>query len=254
MDEQHNANAEKPVISAPKSTVRNSVIKTLMLTLVILVVAVAGMYGVYGWQHHKVVSDSQKITNLNSELSRQKNLTAPVKSGTTSTATTFTYTPKTAGLSITLPKTYSVLVAADGNAGGAPGVLFKVVPSGTGNIASDWSYDVEARVVASPTFTTLDQAASAAEQELMDYVDCNPQNGRCDISDLSVSDTTVANLPAKLIKANGINEYLSNYNVYVVGLGQWDYQITVDNIPNNTDISSLLSTALKGIAIKQAAY
>lgn len=214
-----------------------------------------GLYGVYYWQHSRVNGLDHQVAHLQTQLT---DTTAAYrgfqKQVAASQSGTFTYTPHTAGLSLTLPKSYALLVAADGNAGGAPGVMFRVVPSSDSHISDDWGYYTEARVEASPTFTTLNQEVKAVEQQTMDYVSCRPENGTCDISDFSASDTTIAGLPAKLIKANGINEYLGWLNVYVVGLGQWRYTITINEIPNASAPADLSAAILKGISIKQAAY
>jgi len=220
-----------------------------------VLVLVAAVAGTYYWQHSKASSLGHQVANLQTKLmdtnAAYRGLQKQVATAQTGT---FTYTPHTAGLSLTLPKSYAVLVAADGNAGGAPGVMFRVVPSSDSHISSDWGYYSEARVEASPTFTTLGQAVKAVEQQTMDFVSCGPENGTCDISDFSASDTTIAGLPAKLIKANGINERLGWLNVYVVGLGQWRYTITINKIPNASAPADLATTILKGISIKQAAY
>jgi hypothetical protein len=248
--------------SAPKHVKKSHAHKLIFGCLALLIITTL-VGSIYHWQHNKVDYLDTEVSALQTQVTKanaanaktQKQLlaanTLAQNQLKASENTNFTYTPQHSGLTLTLPKSYGVLVECDGNCGGAEGLNFKVVPASTTNIATDWgSYD-EAQFEAQPIFTSLTQLVTAAEQETMDNAHCNSQNGTCDISDLSVSDTTVAGIPAKLIKANGINEYLGNENVYVVGLGKWEYIITVNNRPNDTVTNELVTTLINGISIKQ---
>lgn len=222
---------------------KHTFLKRLLLWLLVLVLISAGSYGAYYWQHKKVVSDSRKISSLSIQLNLQsKHATAAKDNG--STSSTFTYTPKTGGLSITLPKTFEVLVGADGNDGGAPGASFKIVPVDNTNIADDGYFQDEIEIDIGNTFKSLDQSVTSAELQI---------NSKASPSDFTVTDTTIAGLPAKQI-AQYQDEYDGTLDTYVVGSGVWEYKITAHVASyTNSPLPSNLLDVLHGITIKQVA-
>lgn len=196
--------------------------------------------GVYIWQHNKVKDLNSQINNLNTKLSSIAT-TQPLSSSKTVSPTTFVYKPKTGGLSLTLPKSYGVIVNVDGNKGGAAGATFRVASATSSNEFSDTSYQgVQIDIDNLFYSNNLSQAVQAKESELNDQSTATRT--------YSVTDTTVAGLPAKLIKTNGLDEYQGNLSIYLVGSGSFLYTVTANGTQN--DSFPLLDTVLKGMAIK----
>ena len=242
-----------PPISSSNSTVKTKHVHIFIFGYLALIIFVAAVAGIYSWQHHKVENLNGKVTSLQAQVLKANSVNVKTQKQQVATShSTFKYEPQHSGLSLTLPKTYGILVECDGNCGGALGVQFRVVPYSGTNISTDWGYYDEASFNAEPNFSSLSQSVKADEEQTMESDNCGPQKGGCDISDFSLSDTTVAGLPAELIKSNGVNENLGNVNVYVVGLGQWEYDVTVNNITSGSVTNGLVTTILKGITIKQA--
>ncbi len=260
MEEQHqqsNVVSEQP---QQKFSSSHKSPKKLILSLVAIILIVGAAYGTYAWQHSKLNTANQKIVSLQSQLSsasKQSNTSSSTSSTSTKPiSTTFTYTPQLGGLSLTLSKSYDVLVAADGNFGGAPGVDFKVVPTSNTNISTDQNWTDEAEIQIGG-FTNLNDSVSQEEAQMQQNGDCSTLgSGSCDTTDFSVSDTTIGGQPAKLIIAKAASEYQGYINVYVGGLGQWGYTITSNNTTssgsNNNSPGTLLAAVLSGVSLKQA--
>ena len=253
MEDQHlNVVSAQPAQNTTKSY------KTLLFVVIALLLIIGAAFGTYVWQHSKLTVLNQKVATLQAQLASVSKQTKPTQStlstSTHSPVSTFTYKPKLGGLSITLPTTYQVLVGADGNFGGAPGVDFKVVSLGTSNITSDANFTQEAEIQIGG-FTSLSNSVSVAEGQMQQNHDCSTLgSGSCNTTDFSVADTTVGGQPAKLITAKAANEYLGNVNVYVGGLGQWGYTIISNDTtqPTNFTPGTLLTAVLSGISLEQA--
>lgn len=230
--------------SAPVTKTKHLLTKVVAFGLPVLILIGAGTFSSYYWQHKKLNSANQKISQLNAQLERQGKQTTPVKSGVSNASDTFTYAPTTGGLSLTLPKTYEILVGADGNDGGAPGASFKIVPVDSTNIADDGYFQDEIEIDIGDTFKGLDQSVTSAELEI------NPKSSP---SDFTVTDTTIAGLPAKQI-AQYQDEYDGTLDTYVVGSGVWEYKITAHVASyTNSPLPTNLLDALHGITIKEVA-
>lgn len=210
-----------------------------------VIIFIAALSGVYSWQHKDVTKLSAQLLTADSQVASLKKQMPKINKKATSSNQTqtssFIYSPTTGGLSLTLPKTYEVLVNADGNDGGAPGATFEVVPTSSTNIASDQWGSNEVTVDVSHTFTNLSQSVSAAESEI------NQSNSS---TNFNVTDTTVAGLAAKRVTLYE-DEYTGTVNAYVAGSGSWEYKITA-NVPSNTDtpLTDILTAVLKGLTIK----
>lgn len=212
-----------------------------LITIVLLLIACAGA-GSYSWQHKKVNDLDGKVSQLQTELNKGST-TQTTTSKQPIVAGTFTYSPKTGGLSLTLPKTYGVIVNVDGNKGGAPGATFRVATVNNSNTFEDASYQ-GVQVDVDNTFTTLGQAVSSEESQL------DKQRGAGSTVDRNykVSDTTVAGLPAKLVTADGLDEYQGQVSVYLVGAGSFTYTITANGSRSGTP--AVVTAVLKGISLK----
>ena len=255
MGAQKEPDIERPIALTPEPRPGHSAMKTALLCLVLLLFVGGGVGGAYYWQHKKVIDAGRTIASLNARLAQQKKPSEPPKSTEPAASRmTFIYKPNTSGLSLTLPKTYEVLVGADGNRGGAPGVSLKIIPLGANNIVSDYSFTSEVSVEVDNTFATLSNAVSAADSQMEQAGDCSTVTQTCNTTNFATKDATVAGLPAKLIIANGSSEYDGNVQVYVVGLGAWKYEITALGLPgglaDSSSPSPMLSAVLKGISIK----
>ena len=253
MEEQQPVTNISPIQPNQELGKSHSKLKPLSTIASCLALIVLVFFGTYVWQHNKLSSANKKVASLQVQLSTAIKQSKPTQS-TRTKASNFTYSPSLGGLSVTLPKSYDVLVGADGNDGGAPGVDFKIVPLATSNISSDWDYTQEAEIQIEG-FTSLNNAVSLAEAQMQQKKDCSTLgSGSCNTTDFSVSNTTIGGQPAKLIIAKAANEYLGSVNVYVGGLGNWGYTITSNDTtqPNNNTPGTLLATALKGISLKQA--
>ncbi|HEY8998769.1 MAG TPA: hypothetical protein VIM53_00440 [Candidatus Saccharimonadales bacterium] len=243
MDERNESQDKNIQTTSKEARQGHEALRRLLIWLLVITLIGAGAYSAYYWQHKKVISDSQKISSLNTQLSQQSKQSTSTKSSG-STSSTFTYTPKTGGLTITLPKAYEVLVGADGNDGGAPGASFKIVPVDNTNIANDGYFQDEIEIDIGNTFKSLDQSVTSAELEI------NPKSSP---SDFTVTDTTIAGLPAKQI-AQYQDEYDGTLDTYVVGSGVWEYKITAHVASyTNSPLPTNLLDALHGMAIKEVA-
>jgi len=261
MDNQRNTEPTAPQSSMPKAPEKIKHVHKFIYGYIALLVLAAAAGGVYGWQHKKVTNLDAQISSTKTQVANlQKEISGTSqKTSTTSTQTqpsTFTYTPQTGGLSLTLPKTYEVLVGADGNDGGAAGFDFKVVPLTVTNVSTDQYYTNEAEVQTGDN-QSLSGAVSSEEAQMQQNGDCSTINSSCDTTDFSVSDTTIDGQAAKLITAKAGSEYQGYVNVYVVVYGNWGYIIRSNNVTssgsNNNVPGTLLSDVLKGIVLKQAA-
>lgn len=217
------------------------IFESVQCLLVIVILAIS-IVGVYIWQHNEASSLNARLLSSSSQLSKlREQVLKEDQLATQKQAGTFTYSPETSGISLTLPKTYEVLVNADGNNGGAPGATFKIVPTSATNISADqWGAD-EVTIEASNTFTGLDHSVSAAESQI---------NQTDSSTNFNVSDATIAGLAARHITLYA-DEYTGTINTYVVGSGPWEYQITA-NVPSYTNIplTDILKAVLNGITIK----
>jgi hypothetical protein len=95
-------------------------------------------------------------------------------------------------------------------------------------------------VDADNTFTNLSQSVQAKESQL------NEQSTAT--RTYRVTDATVAGLPAKLIKTDGLDEYQGNVTIYLVGSGSFLYIITANGNQNSS--FPMLDAVLKGLTIK----
>ncbi len=256
MEELQNNQNSQPEQIKQSSSKSHSRLKSFSLLVLALVLIAGAAYGTYDWQHNKLTSANQRVATLQTELSADSSKSKSASSNTSSNSIsdTFTYKPSLGGLSLTLPKTYEVLVGSDGNDGGAPGVDFKVVPLDASNVSKDRDYTSEAEIQIGG-FSSLSDSVSSAEVQMRQNGDCSTLgSGSCDTTDFSVSDTTIDGQPAKLIIAKAANEYLGMVNVYVGGLGQWGYTITSNDTtqPSSNTPGTLLSAVVKGTKLKQA--
>jgi len=219
--------------------------KAIVLVLVTLV-CMAAITGAYYWHYQQVQRLQKRVDTLSAQVAtakKQQTVTATLAapSGTTPSvvAKTYTYTPKTGGLSLTLPITLAVIVNVDGNKGGAPGAAFRVASAISDNVFGDNAYQgVEIDI--DHTFTSLADAVTSTESQLQ-------QAGN---TDFEVTDTKVAGLPAKLIACNGPDEYIGKVSTYVVGSGEFTYTITANGMQFVTPDPDILGAVLKGIAIQ----
>jgi hypothetical protein len=214
--------------------------RPLLMTLLAVVIIFAAAGGVYLWQHNKVTGLNSEVQNLHSQLSAKATPARPTLTNKTfESLATFTYAPKTGGLSLTLPKSYGIIVNVDGNKGGAPGATFRVASSANNNVFADAVYQ-GVQVDADNTFTNLSQSVQAKESQL------NEQSTAT--RTYRVTDATVAGLPAKLIKTDGLDEYQGNVTIYLVGSGSFLYIITANGNQNSS--FPMLDAVLKGLTIK----
>jgi hypothetical protein len=219
--------------------------KRIMLTVIALALMAVAVAGVYIWQHSKVDSLNKKLASLQNQAdSKLDQSTSPKYKVVT---TTFTY--KSFGMTLVLPKTYGVIVNVDGNKGGAAGATLRIASVKGANIFSDASYQ-GIQIDVDNGFTSLPNAVSAEESMLDDERGSGSTVNR----NYKVSDTTVAGLPAKLLKADGLDEYQGQLSVYLVGIGSgansFLYTITANGTQNNS--FPILDAVLKGIIIKPA--
>jgi len=94
------------VIKSGNSKVNNSALLTVILTALLLIVLVGGMYAVYNWQHKKVNDLDTKVSNLNSQvqtLQQKANNSSSAGSSTTSTAAQYTFNIAPLGIQFTVP-------------------------------------------------------------------------------------------------------------------------------------------------------
>jgi cell division protein FtsL len=235
----------------------------LMFGCIVLVILIVAVAGVYEWQHKKVTDLDTQLSSTQTQvanLQKQVSITSQKTSATPTQAqsSTFTYSPQTGGFNLTLPKTYEVLVGADGNDGGAPGFDFKVVPLDDTNVSTDQYWTDEAEIQTGDS-QSLSAAVSSEESQMQQNGDCSTLgSGSCDTTDFSTSDTTVGGQPAKLITAKAGSEYQGYVNVYVVVYGNWGYVITSNNVSTSASSSTpnvpgtLLAAILKGVSLKVA--
>jgi hypothetical protein len=143
-----------------------------------------------------------------------------------------------------LPTSYEVLIGADGNDGGAPGVTLKVVPTSASNIATDSFFTNEVQVQVSDTFTDLSHSLNVAETDIDQSLNSNRTG-------FIVTDAMLGGLAAKHISLDQ-DEYSGTINVYVTGSGSWEYKVT-SNVPgfNNAEPSAILRAVLNGTHIRQ---
>lgn len=188
---------------------------------VIVVVAAAAVGGMYFWQHGLVKKFQAQTSSLQAQLTaaNKKVAAAQTAQKASEQPKAFTYSPKTGGLSLTLPTSYGLSVLVDGNKGGAPGATFRVTQLVKDNIYSDPAYG-GVQVDIDNTFKDLNSSVQSAESQMKTQKDSN----------LKVTDTKVAGLPAKLIAADGPDEYIGHINVYVVGSGSFQYTITANGV------------------------
>jgi hypothetical protein len=168
-----------------------------VFSLIGIVLAVTAVFATYYWQHGQVNSLGSQVASLHAQL-MQAAKTQPQQQSKQDEQQTFTYSPKTGGVRVRLPRTYGIIVNVDGNKGGAPGATFRVAKVIDSTTLSDASYQ-GVQVDVGNTFTTLDNAVSAKETGLTQAKAA---------SNFKVTDTTVAGLPAKMITADGPDEYV----------------------------------------------
>jgi hypothetical protein len=220
-----------------KSKAKPAILFILALTLI-----VGAGASTYFWQHSKVNDLNSKVSNLQGELNTASKSSTTMKEQS-ATSNTFSYSPKTGGLSLTLPKTYGIIVNVDGNKGGAPGATFRIASAKDSNTFSDPAYQ-GVQVDVDNTFTTLAHAVSSEEAQL----DEQRGSGSTVNRNYKVSDATVAGLPAKLLTADGLDEYQGQVTVYLVGSGSFTYTITANGTQSGNPAT--LTALLKGISIK----
>ena len=227
-----------PPVAEPR---RHSNLKPIVLALLAIILIVAAGAGVYLWQHSKVKNLATDVANLQNQLKAQR--AAPTASKSSPQSDSFTY--KSFGMTLSLPKTYGIIVKVEGNKGGAPGATYRVasVKSADSNVFADADYQ-GVQIDIDNTFTTLDHAVSSEESRL----DEQRAVGSIVDRNYKVSDTTVAGLPAKLLTAEGLDEYEGNVSVYLVGSGSFTYSITANSVQGA--LFPLLESVLKGIVIK----
>ena len=231
--------SETQSVPKPQKQPYQSKTKSIALAALTLILIIGAGAGAYLWQHNKVSDLSSKVSHLQSEL----NTVSQSSSTTQKQSDTFTYSPKMGGLSLTLSKTYGIVVNVDGNKGGAPGAAFRVASAINTNTFSDPAYQ-GVQVDIDNTFTTLDHAVSSEEAWLNEQRGVGSTVNR----DYKVTDTTVAGLPAKLLTADGLDEYQGKITVYLVGSGSFMYTITANGTQSGN--SATLIALLKGISIK----
>lgn len=233
-------NQTQPIPKQSKQS-RYSKIKPALLIALALIGTAGICTGIYFWQHNTVNVLNSKVGRLQTQLKAAGQSQVPsTTKGQSIVTDTFTYSPKTGGMSLTLSKAYGVVVSVDGNKGGAPGATFRVASATNSNVFSDPAYQ-GVQVDIDNTFKTLAQAIDSEESAL------TGEGGGVD-RNYRVSDTTVAGLPAKLLKADGLDEYQGDLAIYLVGSGSFLYTITTNGAQNST--STILTAVLKGMTIK----
>ena len=216
--------------------------KLAYITIVVLLIIVCASTDSYFWQHKKVNDLSAEVNHLQTELARANNIGTTVQKQPTD-AITFTYSPIAGGLSLTLPKTYGIIVNVDGNKGGAAGARFRVASVKNSNTFEDASYQ-GVQVDVNNVLTTLDHAVSSEESQLDEQRNLGSNVHR----DYKVSDTTVAGLPAKLVTVDGLDEYQGQVSVYLVVSGSFTYTITANGTQSGSP--AIMTAVLEGISLK----
>lgn len=205
---------------------------------IITIIAVVAVLGFVGFR--LLTTQSSKSTATSSGAN---NLTRPASSQPSATpaqAQSFTYTPKVGGFTLTLPKTYGVIVNVDGNKGGAPGATFKIATVRTANIFDDRTYpnqDVQVDMDDTYTNSTLEKEAAYAKVRLKSQ----------GYASFIEHDVTVAGLPAKFIAAT--DQVPFRPQLYIVGAGDFVYTITSPYSPEDS-ANSIVADVLKGLHIK----
>ena len=216
---------------------KKSKVKLVVVVFAILVLIAGSGTGAYFWQHKKVNALDGRISRLQNELKTSSDsVTTTQKQQITST--TFTYSPKTGGLSLTLPKIYGIIVNVDGNKGGAPGATFRVGTLTTNNMLTDNVYE-GVQVDIDGGFGTPDLNTSATSVENQTKSD--------GFDGIKIGDATVAGLPAKLITAQGVS-YAGNQTKYVVVSGGFVYTISAHS--PQTGSFDMLTAVVKGLKLK----
>lgn len=152
---------------------------------------------------------------------------------TTAKTDTFVYTPKSGGLSLTLAKTYEVIVNVDGNKGGAAGATFKVGTVVSDNVSQDNVYGW-VQVDIDNISGTIDQQANTIKQQMQ-------TDGYDNVKSVAA---TVDSKPAMLVTGDG-HPYGGNKQVYVVRSGDFMYTITATGSQ-----TTILDAVLKGLKLQ----
>lgn len=192
---------------------------TALYAIGLLLIAVLSGGGVYLWQHQTTSTPAQQLPQSGS---------APVKSDT------FTYSSKVGGLSLTLAKTYEIIVNVDGNKGGAPGATLRVGTVLSDNIAQDSAYSW-VQVDIDNVVGTIDQEATIVKQQMQ----------KDNYDNVKSTPATVDGQPAVLVTGDG-HSYAGSKQVYVLRSGSFLYTITA----SGDDPASILDAVLKGFKVR----
>jgi hypothetical protein len=224
-------NTQTPVQTPQK----RSALKPILFSLLVVILILAAAGGVYYWQNNQMRNLNAQVSDLQAQVTSLK-----AQQPQTDKTDTFTYSSKVGGLTLTLPKTYGVIVNADGNKGGAIGATLRIASVRTGNIFTDQTYPAQGvQIDIDNTYTgsTLEKEVSFTETKLKDQ----------GYSSFKVADATVAGLPAKLITVTDQVPYRPQ--LYIVGSDDFLYTITSSATPPDS-LKSMVTTVLKGLQIK----
>lgn len=130
-DSDSSATPPSPALSAPAGKVSSgsggkgkSKLMPVLLTILIIIIFVGGIYGVYAWQHSKVTSLTSQVNTLNSqvnslnkEVSKQTSVSITTPSTSATTASTTVFKIPELGIQFTVPSTLADLTYAANSAG-----------------------------------------------------------------------------------------------------------------------------------------
>ncbi|MBL8160245.1 hypothetical protein JNJ66_07375 [Candidatus Saccharibacteria bacterium] len=217
-----------PSLGAPQPAPRRDhrAFKKLMSALGVLMLVGAAAYGVYVWQQSEAAS-MHRALQAEVKTLKQANGTAAQKEATAKGPTTYT----TAGLTITLPHPYKIIVNVDGNRGGVPGAELKIGRINEAGIISDDRYEYVA-IEHGTNQLTPEQDAEAVAANLRE----------ANRDGILIQETTIAGQMAWLVTADGYS-YVQPIRVYVVKSGNYSYRLSStssDNTRNNEMFQALL--------------
>lgn len=201
-------------------------ISSITLVLAILVGVVA-----YYLQGSRAEAERQQLQTHIHELKA-------LKHSDTKSSRTHTYGSKVGGLKLELSDQYPVIVQVDGNKGGAPGTTLRIGTRIADGVVEDNIYSWT-EIDVSPSTGSLDDAVATIKSRLMQQM----------FSNIKVTDVKVANLPAKLLTAEG-KSYDAMRRIYVINNDEFTYQLTSKTQDASKD-SDVLKAVVSGITIEE---
>jgi len=202
-----------------------------LLAAIIISVALT-FFATYLWQRETSESLKSDIATLQTGISNRSEIE------TKRQGDKVIYIPKSGNLTLDLPSAYGVVVRVDGNKGGVRGARFEVGKTINQGIIESHDYQ-KVLIDIDDNYGTLDEATDAQLR-----TDAN--NGD---ENAITTNTTVSGLPARLITADGADEYIGKVHTYVVATEKYKYVIRANGMQFPA-VQEILNVVLNNLTIK----